>query len=162
MSRCHDIWMFKIEYEDSMISREFFDQLRICGRPASDFADLVLSTLEHYRVEWNAQWIDKIPKNLQTDTCRRMLSKLVALASPNDHLLWYAHTSMCIINYNSQGHHLCLEPGCVDCEKPHSRTVTIEGVSNQPHNNNAAFQELVGRTCYPEAKTEEDRGMCKF
>ena len=151
VSRTHGIWMFKIQFEKSTLSPEFYDRLRIGGRPASLFAASCFSTAEHdYCVEWEAQWKNNVPDDLWLDLSSMLRKKLVALAAPMDDLLWCADSSVCTINGDGPAYHLCMERDCFECEH------AIRNVSNQPHYQDVALQELVGRTHQLEAEADKD------
>jgi len=150
ISRSHSIWMFKIQFEESILSPEFYDELHIGGLPASSFVASRCSTAEnYYRVKWKAQWKDIVPDDLWLGLNSKLGSKLTALASPEDDLLWRADSCTCIIN-DGPAYHLCMEPDCVACEH------AIRSTSNQPHHQGVALQEMPSRTNHLEAGVDDN------
>lgn len=111
VTRALQVWLFKVRYEDSTLDRQFFNQLFIGERPASDFAEAVTPTLNNkFHVKWKPQWRAQMPFNLELD-----LDRFEALLSPGDNLLWYKQHSVCKINEGERIQHLCFDAECNGC-----------------------------------------------
>lgn len=128
VSRSYGIWMFKIQFYESILSPEYYDRLRIYGDPASSFvASRVITAEDKYRVEWKAQWQDSVPNELWPDVNKALGSKLAIIALPTDTLLWRADSSKCIINGDGPAYHLCMKPNCFECQ------LSIRIASTEPY-----------------------------
>ena len=109
--RTPQVWLFKVQYEDSTLDRQFFDQLLIGDRPASDAAEAITPTSDNkFHVKWKPQWTPQMPGNLELD-----LDRFEALLSPGDNLLWYKQHSVCEINEGERSQHLCFDAECNSC-----------------------------------------------
>ena len=151
VSRSYGIWMFKIKFYGSTLSPEYYDGIQICGLPASAFLASCISTEGNsYCVEWEAQWQDEIPNELQSALMNTLLCKLATIASPTDNLLWRVESSICTINSNGPTYHVCTEQDCSECEQ------AIRSLSNQPHFQGVVLRKVTGRTYHPEAEKDDD------
>ena len=118
VARIDSTWMFKIDFEDSIM-------------PSSFLGDrFPLRSAKSIRIVWNEQWMHDVPEDLESHRYRNMTRTLDAIIDPGDDVAWLSQSSLYVVG-DDRKNHLCLEPACLESKGMQCPKLAAASISRQ-------------------------------
>ena len=112
-ARSQGIWLFKIEYNASLLNPAFFGQLLVTNSRLSSLVEVAEFSEDHCCVRWRPEWVPSFEPQLP-DNYSAFARRIDAVTSGEDEVRWHSHDSAYTANGLDERHHMCLD-GCWRC-----------------------------------------------
>ena len=107
-------WFVDVDYEESLLPREFFGQLLLSNSRLSELAKTAQFTHGYCQVQWRSDTIPFSGARLPI-YCADLIQRLNILCSTQGVVEWHAGDCAYTLQGSNERHHLCLEDRCQNC-----------------------------------------------
>ena len=117
VARFEGRWFVDVDYEESLLPREFFGQLLFNNSRLSELAKTAQFAHGYCRVQWRSDTIPFSGARLPS-YCADLIQRLNILCSTQGVVEWHAGDCAYTLQGSNERHHLCLEDCCQNCANP--------------------------------------------